>query len=506
MAYSYYINNNAVKNENELVKWLQTSFNIIQESRQKGIFYYYDTFDWRLYRNRYHLYLCNQFLFLFHFSKKSIEIKEKFQHPFTEILTTHNGDIFTKISQTVDNRALICRAKLHISSQSFRMLNKNEKTIARVNVQYCKIKDKTHYKNIGLFFEICPLRGYANHVSGILEKLPTGDLTVCKDDLLKRGLKTISRVPADYSSKFNIKLTNRMSTIDALKCIHLNLLEIMRINENGIIRDIDIEFLHDFRVAVRRTRSAFGQIRGILDDKMVLKTKEFFSFLGKSTNRLRDIDVYLLREQQYKLMVPVELKQYLNPFFKELREKRKTEHQLLTKLITSAKYQRILSNWESYLKTKQNNYLPKVKTVKELARDVIETRNKKVMRLGQKILLTESDDLLHQLRIEGKKLRYLLEFFQSLFSQEKIQKLINRLKMLQDHLGDLNDLIVQQERLIDFAREIYPATRLEKNIALTMGILIGKLNEKQLTIKMKFAKIYSDYAAPDVQKIFEEIN
>ena len=46
---------------------------------------------------------------------------------------------------------------------------------------------------------------------------------------------------------------------------------------------------------------------------------------------------------------------------------------------------------------------------------------------------------------------------------------------------------------------------LEKNIALTLGILIGKLNEKQLIIKKKFAKLYSDYAAPRVQKIYEEI-
>ena len=40
-------------------------------------------------------------------------------------------------------------------------------------------------------------------------------------------------------------------------------LQTLRINEDGVRKDLDSEFLHDFRVAVRRTRSALSQIKGV---------------------------------------------------------------------------------------------------------------------------------------------------------------------------------------------------------------------------------------------------
>jgi CHAD domain-containing protein len=132
----------------------------------------------------------------------------------------------------------------------------------------------------------------------------------------------------------------------------------------------------------------------------------------------------------------------------------------------------MLSEWESYLKTMKDEDKKNTGSVKDLAIKIIKKRNKKILDFGQKILLTGSDDFLHQLRIESKKLRYLLEFFQSLFSPEKIQILIRNLKLLQDNLGEFNDLFIQQERLIDSAREITKTTRAAKNTALTFGILI----------------------------------
>jgi len=356
-----------------------------------------------------------------------------------------------------------------------------------------------------LNFEIRPLRGYANQVPGILEKLSATEFSVCKDDLLKRGLAVIEKEPADYSSKLNIKLTSKMSASEATKNIYLYLVNIIQCNESGIINDIDTEFLHDFRVSIRRTRSALGQIKGVLDEKEVIKAKENFSFLGKSTNELRDIDVYLLREEQYKLMLPRELRNYLIPFFDELHEQRKAKHEILVATLKSAKYKRILSNWRTYLQSQNSGNIPKIQSARILAQTIIMKRNKKVLRFGHKILSTGSDELLHQLRIEGKKLRYLLEFFSSLFNQQQIHFLIGKLKLLQDNLGDFNDLIVQQEKLHNSVKEITPRSKSGKNAVLTLGILIGKLNEKQQRVKKEFAKTFSSYSDIKVQKIFDEL-
>jgi CHAD domain-containing protein len=54
------------------------------------------------------------------------------------------------------------------------------------------------------------------------------------------------------------------------------------------------------------------------------------------------------------------------------------------------------------------------------------------------ILPDASIEQLHGLRIEFKKLRYTIEFFREVLGEEA-RAVIDDLKALQDHLGDLND-------------------------------------------------------------------
>jgi len=505
MAYSYILNKVDAKSGSQLLNTIHENLTVIKESKQQGFCNYFDTFDWRLFRQGYYLYQFNDFLYLSQRIKNKVEEKEKYNLSSTENIRLDDGIIREKISQTIGVRAILCRATFKLEIQSLRILNNNEKTIARIKIEQSKIREKTRYKSLYPFFEIQPIRGYTNQVPRILRNLSNIDFTICNDDVLKRGLATINKIPADYSSKLNIRLTNRMSALDATRQIYISLLDILRRNEFGIIKDIDTEFLHDFRVAIRRTRSGLGQIKGVLEEKTVLKAKEDFSFLGRSTNNLRDLDVYLMREDQYKLMLPQELRDYLNPFFEDLRQQRIAEHRALVTTLKSVKYKRILSDWRTYLLSKDKLNRQNLSSATALAQHIILKRNKKVLKFGQKILVTGSDELLHQLRIEGKKLRYLLEFFSSLFVEEKIQYLIRKLKLLQDNLGDYNDLVVQQERLFESAKELTNRNKTGKNAVLALGILMGKLNEKQQTIKNEFAISFSFYIDSNVQKIFDEL-
>ena len=61
------------------------------------------------------------------------------------------------------------------------------------------------------------------------------------------------------------------------------------------------------------------------------------------------------------------------------------------------------------------------------------------------------DEALHRLRIDAKKLRYLLEFFRALYPPKEIGAVVGALKSLQDNLGDFNDLSVQQGAMRGFA-------------------------------------------------------
>ena len=63
---------------------------------------------------------------------------------------------------------------------------------------------------------------------------------------------------------------------------------------SGVIADIDTEFLHDFRVAVRRTRATLKLTGDVLPDAMADRFAPDFKWLGDLTTPTRDLDVFLL--------------------------------------------------------------------------------------------------------------------------------------------------------------------------------------------------------------------
>ena len=77
------------------------------------------------------------------------------------------------------------------------------------------------------------------------------------------------------------------------KIVLHRLLDTMLANETGTREDIDSEFLHDFRVSVRRTRSAISQIKGVIPQKILDRFRPEFTWLGQITGPTRDMDVYL---------------------------------------------------------------------------------------------------------------------------------------------------------------------------------------------------------------------
>ncbi|MCB0297264.1 MAG: CHAD domain-containing protein, partial [Calditrichaeota bacterium] len=119
-----------------------------------------------------------------------------------------------------------------------------------------------------------------------------------------------------------IELPPELPAAAALQRILRELREVMQQNEPGVIADIDSEFLHDFRVAVRRTRSALGQLKGVFAAERLAQFRSDFAEIGKATNLLRDLDVYLLDRRHYEAMLPETLQGALAPLFTHLEAER----------------------------------------------------------------------------------------------------------------------------------------------------------------------------------------
>ena len=147
----------------------------------------------------------------------------------------------------------------------------------------------------------------------------------------------------------------------------------------------------------------------------------------------------------------------IEPLFDHLRKKRSKAFYKVIGGLQGKKYAKILRDWEAFLKKPErdsddasNAKLPVI----DLARNRIYKKYRNVVKLGGQIAENTEDETLHVLRIHCKKLRYLMEFFSSLFPRKKIKILIYQLKKLQRNLGDFNDLSVQREYLLNIIEEL----------------------------------------------------
>jgi CHAD domain-containing protein len=177
--------------------------------------------------------------------------------------------------------------------------------------------------------------------------------------------------------------------------------------------------------------------------------------------------------------------------------------------LESDTYKKILRTWEEFLKgpeqspkDAENSEAPII----ELAKKHIWKKYSKVIKLGSKIHNNSPDPELHRLRIECKKLRYLLEFFTSLFPEKDIKLIIRYLKKLQDNLGNFNDLFVQQERLKNFLKQADVGYDLKKkNTQAAAGGLISVLYQKQRGVRKKFSNNFKEFSDKELSLLFEKL-
>ena len=170
---------------------------------------------------------------------------------------------------------------------------------------------------------VVPLRGYEKDAAEIITLLEDElGLQPEAQDLLLRALAALGKEPATSASKLDIPLEPELRADAALRRILLVLLETMERNEAGTSADLDSEFLHDFRVAVRRTRSLFSQVKGVLPPTPLERFRAEFKWLGQVTGPTRDLDVYLLEMDGSRAMLPDHVAPELAPLERHLRKAR----------------------------------------------------------------------------------------------------------------------------------------------------------------------------------------
>jgi triphosphatase len=221
-------------------------------------------------------------------------------------------------------------------------------------------------------------------------------------------------------------------------------LDIMQQNEAGAFRGEDIEYIHDMRVAVRRMRTAYRIFKPYInaDIQPYLKT---LKKTGRILGMVRDMDVfrenYASYTEQHKVNIATSsVSKAWNVAYIS------TRNQLLDYL-SSNRFLRFRLAFRSYLQNTATapDDTPLVDT--QLGNIILERQQKCVVQYQNITHLQRAPlSYYHQLRIYLKHFRYCIEYFRSVLL-EAGEETIEETKVIQDHLGALQDAVVARNHL-----------------------------------------------------------
>jgi len=174
--------------------------------------------------------------------------------------------------------------------------------------------------------------------------------------------------------------------------------------------------------------------------------------LGQALGQVRDLDVMAQKARRYAATLDQEQHDALQALLSHWRRRTKKARQMLILYLDGNEYRRFLRDFQQFLD----------QMAAQVPEDVVEARQLQVryvlagltwrtydqVRAFETILSEASATQLHALRIQCKALRYTLEFFQMTLGPEA-PGLIADVIAVQDHLGDLQDASVADERLED---------------------------------------------------------
>ena len=274
-----------------------------------------------------------------------------------------------------------------------------------------------------------------------------------------------------------------------------DLLATMRDNLPGLLDDLDTDFLHDFRVAVRRTRSTLKLGRAVLPEVMRDRWESAFRGLGDATTPLRDLDVYELGLPSMAGWLVSANPADLEPFAAHVRTRRVAVRRILVRELKSARFSRLLRDWEQELtrlaETADDVGRKQLPAGKWADRNVSRV-HRRVVRGGSAISADSTDVELHDLRKRCKELRYALEVCEPVLVGSSHKHLVADLKDLQDVLGRFQDCEVQRHALRGFAEEMM-ATGTSTGAVLAIGELIAHLGVEQDRARRDFDAAFARF-------------
>jgi CHAD domain-containing protein len=300
-------------------------------------------------------------------------------------------------------------------------------------------------------------------------------------------------------AKVDVPLAYDMRADAAAVAVLRRLLAVIRDNVEGSITGEDDEYLHQLRIAVRRSRTVQRQLAGVFGPDELPGFRSDFRWLQQATGPARDLDVYVSDFGSLADMLPERLRPDLDPLRPVLRHSRMTARADLERALRSPRAGQLFEDWDRLLETLVE--LPvddrplAAEPIGRTAGRRIRKVYKRIVAMGREIDPGSPPEAYHELRKKAKELRYLLELFGvKLFDEEHVVPMVKALKAVQDVLGRHQDREVQMAMLHAVADEVATLPG-GGRACLAMGVLVDRLGLDEAAARGEFVERFADFSS-----------
>ena len=257
-----------------------------------------------------------------------------------------------------------------------------------------------------------------------------------RDSLMQRALAFSNEERRGPVKARRVRIDAKDSAVGVFKHVAWHSLDQLQANEDGVFTLDNVEFIHQARVALRRLRTALRLFNNELPVGYSDKWCQAWRDVGEQLGNARNWDVFC---SDMLPAIAADLGDHPDVIhLKEFaQQKREEAHQQTQQWLHGRRYSLTLIAFCEALLT-----LPETKSnrIDSFADKALKKRHNCFCR-GARVAHTLTGEERHEVRIDLKKLRYTLDFFESLYPQKQLQPFLHGLAETQELLGHMNDLV-----------------------------------------------------------------
>jgi CHAD domain-containing protein len=420
------------------------------------------------------------------------------------------GPLRDRLLPITDVRALLPLAHLRSHERLLSVLDDERKTVVRLALEETELLGSNGPgAALRPRLRITGIRGYDKELARVQEALVVElGFKPADQPLVDEAVRAGGGVPGGLPTKVGVPLSPDQRTDAAAAVVLRGMLEVIEANLDGAIADIDSEFLHDLRVAVRRSRSVQRELQRAFPPDELAHYRAEFRWLQQATGDVRDLDVHVLEFDSMRALVPEAMRDDLDPLLRVLRARRAKARRAMVRALRSKRTATLLSGWGSFLggleATSDDERPDAARPIGEVSGERIRKVYGRMLKMGGAIDESSPAESYHELRKKGKELRYLLELFGiPLYPEEVVKPMIKTLKALQDVLGRHQDREVQISLLRSLGPEVGETSGGEAAL-MAVGALIARLGEDERAARGEFAGRFAEFASKEQRRLVRQ--